>query len=38
MRDTPSLERYDLLWQYYVRNAQYFRAAQVLSTLAGSTE
>lgn len=38
MRDTSSLERYDLLWQYYGRNAQYYRAAQVLSTLASSTE
>lgn len=38
MRDSPSLDRYDLLWQYYVRTSQYFKAAQVLSTLASSTE
>lgn len=36
---TPiSLERYDLLWQYYARHYQHSKAASVLATLAESDE
>lgn len=36
--DKSDLEKYDLLWQYYVRNRNYYEAAYVLSELADSSE
>jgi nuclear pore complex protein Nup155 len=33
-----SLERYDLLWQYYARHYQHSKAAHILARLADSTE
>jgi nuclear pore complex protein Nup155 len=38
LREPVSLERYDLLWQYYARHYQHSKAASVLATLAESTE
>lgn len=38
LREPASLERYDLLWQYYARHFAHSKAASVLATLAESTE
>lgn len=38
LQEPASLERYDLLWQYYARHYQHANAARVLATLAESTE
>ncbi|EAU93155.2 nucleoporin Nup157/170 [Coprinopsis cinerea okayama7 len=37
-RDPPTVDKYQLLWQFYVKNGQYLRAAEVLGALAESTE
>jgi len=36
-RDPPTIEKYQLLWQFYVRDSQPLRAAEVLGTMAEST-
>lgn len=38
LREPVTLERYDLLWQYYARHYLHGKAASVLATLAESTE
>lgn len=38
LQEPATLERYDLLWQYYARHYQNANAARVLATLADSTE
>ena len=38
LRDPVSLERHDLLWQYYVRTSAFTSAARVLANLAESPE
>src|SRR6266508_2720444 len=37
-RDPPSLKKFQLLWQFYVKNGQALRAAEVLGAMAESTE
>ena len=37
-RDPPSLQKFQLLWQFYVKNGQALRAAEVLGAMAESTE
>ncbi|KAI0033421.1 nucleoporin [Vararia minispora EC-137] len=37
-RDPPALEKYQLLWQFYVKDGQPLRAAEVLGTLAESVD
>lgn len=37
-RDPPSLHKFQLLWQFYVKNGQPLRAAEVLGAMAESTE
>jgi len=37
-RDPPSLQKFQLLWQFYVKNGQALRAAEVLGAIAESTE
>lgn len=36
-RDPATVEKYELLWQFYVKDGQPLRAAEVLSVLAEST-
>ena len=38
LQDPATLERYDLLWQYYARQLQHGKAASVLASLAESIE
>lgn len=38
LQEPATLERYDLLWQYYARHYQNANAARVLATLADSTD
>ncbi|KIY50546.1 nucleoporin-domain-containing protein [Fistulina hepatica ATCC 64428] len=35
-RDPPTVQKYDLLWQFYVKSGQSLRAAEVLAALAES--
>ena len=37
-RDPATLQKYQLLWQFYVKNNQPLRAAEVLAALAESTQ
>ncbi|KAF6766148.1 nucleoporin Nup157/170 [Ephemerocybe angulata] len=37
-RDPPTVQKYQLLWQFYVKNGQPLRAAEVLAALAESTD
>ncbi|KAI0313508.1 nucleoporin [Amylostereum chailletii] len=37
-RDPPAVEKYQLLWQFYVKDGQPLKAAEVLGTLAESTQ
>lgn len=37
-RDPVTVEKYQLLWQFYVKDGQPLRAAEVLGTLAESTQ
>ena len=37
-REPVTLPKYQLLWQFYVKDGQPLRAAEVLATLAESTE
>ncbi|KAF9015084.1 nucleoporin [Cyathus striatus] len=37
-RDPPTVQKYQLLWQFYVKNGQPLRAAEVLAALAESTQ
>ena len=37
-RFPATLEKVQLLWQFYVKNGQFLRAAQALAKLAESTE
>ena len=37
-REPGTLDKYQLLWQFYVKDGQPLRAAEVLSTLAESSE
>ena len=38
LREPVSAEKYQLLWQLYVKNGQYLRAAEVLAALAQSSQ
>jgi len=38
LREPASADKYQLLWQLYVKNEQYLRAAEVLAALARSSE
>jgi len=37
-REPVNVQKYQLLWQFYVKDCQPLRAAEVLGTLAGSTQ
>ncbi|KAL0951292.1 hypothetical protein HGRIS_008003 [Hohenbuehelia grisea] len=37
-RDPATVQKYELLWQFYVKDGQPLRAAEVLATLAESTQ
>lgn len=37
-RDPVTVKKYQLLWQFYVKDGQPLRAAEVLSVLADSTQ
>jgi nuclear pore complex protein Nup155 len=37
-REPRTLDKYQLLWQFYVKDGQPLRAAEVLATLAESSE
>src|SRR5258706_15902836 len=37
-RDPPKVEKYQLLWQFYVKDGQSLKAAEVLGALAESLE
>jgi nuclear pore complex protein Nup155 len=37
-REPATVQKYQLLWQFYVKNGQPLRAAEVLGTLAESTQ
>src|SRR5882762_3919896 len=37
-RDPPKVEKYQLLWQFYVKDGQSLKAAEVLGALAESVE
>jgi nuclear pore complex protein Nup155 len=37
-REPATVAKYQLLWQFYVKNGQPLRAAEVLGALAESTE
>ena len=37
-RDPPTVDKYQLLWQFYVKDGQPLRAAQVLNVFAESIE
>lgn len=37
-RDPPTVDKYQLLWQFYVKNGEPLRAAEVLGALAESAE
>lgn len=38
LREPMSADKYQLLWQLYVKNGQYLKAAEVLAALAQSSE
>jgi nuclear pore complex protein Nup155 len=37
-KDPVTIQKYQLLWRYYVKNNQPLRAAEVLGALAESTQ
>jgi nuclear pore complex protein Nup155 len=37
-REPVTVQKFQLLWQFYVKNGQPLRAAEVLGAMAGSTQ